>query len=189
MSRRLRCFVGIPLSSQVRGRLEREIGFLQLAGAPVRWVPKENMHITVRFLGEIDPDEVIPVCRVLEEVADEVPRHRLEIRKLILFPPGKPPRVIASGVEGDTDKLLATFNLLQDRFETIGFRREQRRLMPHVTLGRLKGPPGEDLLNRVERAKARGFGVVDVNALHLILSERSPNGAVYSSMEAVDLLG
>ena len=189
-SRYTRCFVAIQLPGAVLKRLDREIGFLQLAGASVRWVAARNLHLTLRFLGGVESDEIMPICRELEAAAEAAPRPRLIIKGTATLPKGDAdPRTVIAGVEGDVEVLKALFDDLQGRFAGLGLRPEPRGLAPHVTLGRLNGPVTDELRTRLTDGKNRSFGEFDVPAIHLMLSERGEQGSEYGVMDSFEFGG
>ena len=185
----LRCFIAAELSSTVRNRLIREIGFLQLAGASVKWVPKDNLHLTLRFIGGVRTEEVIELCEAIGESCSGMRNCRPTVSGLMTFPPGKKtPRIVAAGVIGDTDPLKDLFNRFQKGLAEIGFRPERKGLRPHVTLGRIRGSDQIDaLVERIEENQDRAFGVFNVDRVHLMMSDPTPKGPEYSSMKVFPL--
>ena len=96
---RMRCFLAATLDDRVNKRLTAEVGFLQLAGADIRWVPEANRHITMRFLGELESDDIMPVVEATQRAVEEIPPCKPIISRLIGFPEWSedtPPRVIAA---------------------------------------------------------------------------------------------
>lgn len=181
----LRCFVAISLSTALRKRLRREIGYLQLAGARVKWVPQDNLHMTVRFIGGVRPDEVMQVCDAVEEACEEAIPFRPTVRGLDTFPPGKPsPRVVVANVVDDVEPLKELFNELQRTLGLIGFKPERKGIRPHITLGRVRETEGcGDLMKKIADNSNRELGVIDVKAIHLMMSDPTPDGPIYTPMK------
>lgn len=179
-----RLFAALDLDRKVADRLGEECDRLRLVGAPVRWVPPKLMHVTVRFLGETSDDELVPLCRTLDECAAGHGELRLLAKGLGHFPEGKPPRVLWCGVEGkdeDEDEMLRDLFKEVDRgVRRLGFRPQKGAVRPHVTLGRLREPPEDrELLDRVGVAARRPFGHFRVEAVVLYESQRDREGSVY----------
>jgi len=188
VKRRIKCFAAIKPANAIIKRLAREIGFLQLAGAPIRWVAPENIHLTVKFIGELEPDEVIPVIESMEDALAEIPRHRLELRGIVTLPKEKAPRIVAASVGGDTASYEAMFKGLQQSLGELGFRPDRKGLVPHLTLGRVKGVCNDDLVDRIDRSRSRAFGVMDVTTIDLMMSDKGPRGTTeYNSMKSFHL--
>lgn len=186
----LRCFVAADVASKVVKNLNREIGFLQLAGADVRWVPPQNMHVTVRFIGDVRDQEVPDVIRAVGKACEGIPPCRPLVRGISTFPPNKPPRVVVAGVEDDVQSLKDLFNALQASLAEIGFRPEKKGLRPHVTLGRVKGSAFVDeLQDRIAEGADRKFGMTTIDRVNLLLSEQTREGPLYSVMEEFSLGG
>ena len=188
---RLRCFVAAPIEVKVAKRLVREIGFLQLAGADVKWVPLENLHVTLRFIGNTDPNDVVPVVDAIEEVAAEIPACRPMVEGIEFFPNQRRPRVVAARVTEDVEALNALYAGLQKTLGELGFRPERKPLRPHVTLGRMNsgGRGMDDLMTRLEESAERRFGPTVINHVNLYMSETGPQGPEYTIMNRIELLG
>lgn len=185
---RLRCFVAASISSAVIRRLQREIGFFQMAGADVKWVPAGNMHITLRFVGEVASQEVMGVVDAIRQATETRRICRPMIRGIFTLPPNKSPRVVVAGVADDIDPLRDVFNGLQRGLAELGFRPEGRGYAPHVTLGRVRATRDlTDLERRIEESADRRFGLTTIDHVSLFLSEMEANGPTYTVMEEFPL--
>ncbi|MDD2509703.1 MAG: RNA 2',3'-cyclic phosphodiesterase [Syntrophomonas sp.] len=113
--------------------------------ADVKWVERENYHLTLKFLGEIKPELTEKIKQDMESVADSCPILQLRVNKLGVFPNQKRPRVIWLGIEGEMEKL----NFLGERVDAhlyiLGFEPEKRRSF-HLTLGRIRSESNKELL-------------------------------------------
>ena len=187
----LRCFVAVELPRNLRRRLNQEIGFLQLAGAQVRWVSMDNLHLTVRFIGDVRPDEVMDIQKACGDACENVPPCRMIVRGMSTLPAGKPkPRVIAAGVLGSIEPLHLLFNNLQKSLAQLGFNPERKGYRPHVTLGRVRGDRAlPELLEKVGESDRNEFGQFNVTQVHLMMSDLTENGPVYTPMQSFPLNG
>ncbi len=190
---RMKCFLAGMLEPRVNKRLTAEVGFLQLAGADIRWVPEANRHITMRFIGELESEDIMPVVEATHRAVEEIPACKPIVSRLVSFPPWSqetPPRVIAASVSGDIEPLDDLYNALQDQLAAVGIRREKKGYSPHVTLGRVRAHRCMDeLLDRLGRGRRREFGATALNKIQLMMSTRGERGPEYTVMNEFPLNG
>ncbi len=185
----LRCFVAIELPNNLRKRLAREIGFLQLAGASVKWTISENLHLTVRFIGDVHPEDMMDVQSAVAEAMEGVPQTRITVRGMKTLPENKAtPRIIVAGVEGNMDPLKLLYNNLQQALGQVGIRPERKGYRPHITIGRVRGDRELDELKaKIVESNRNEFGQFDVKQIHLMMSDMTENGPVYTPMQSFHL--
>lgn len=183
----MRTFVAVPLSESCHKLLADLQGRMRPLGADVRWVATSSIHLTLKFLGEIDPARVPQIVESLRNCSAGISSFQLRLHGLGGFPNVRNPRVIWCGVEGETDKLL----LLQERVEEacadLGFARETRPFHPHLTLGRVQGKRNlQQLLDYIKIAPdfEQDF---DGERYHLYKSVLSPRGATYTILDTIEL--
>ncbi|MBJ6726122.1 RNA 2',3'-cyclic phosphodiesterase [Geomesophilobacter sediminis] len=168
-----RLFVAVDLPRELK---EAVAGiFTQLPGA--RWVPAEQIHLTLRFLGEVDAKEVPIIKQCLERVV--FAPFPLVLRGVGHFPPGKYPRVIWVGID-PSPPLLQLYENIQGALAEAGFPPEERRFSPHVTLARLHGTPAS--ATESLEAEHRQFCCPPFNVESFVLysSVLSRTGAVHT---------
>lgn len=181
----IRSFIAIELPADVRSELEKLQGALKSARFDfVRWVPAENIHVTLKFLGNISPTRVDGIVNVIKELSREFEPFKLEISGIGAFPNLKRPRVLWVGLGGDIDRLQALQASLEEKLVRLGFAREPRTFTPHLTLARLREniPPDQrrafsDLIGGHSVQLGCRF-VAD--AISLMKSQLFPSGAVYT---------
>jgi 2'-5' RNA ligase len=183
----MRTFVAVPLSQQCHELLSDLQTKMRPLGADVRWVATSSIHLTLKFLGEIDFARVPQLVDSLKNSSAGVSSFKLRLHGLGGFPNLHSPRVIWCGVEGEIDKLL----LLQERVEKacadLGFPPETRPFHPHLTLGRVQGKRNlQQLLDYIKIAPdfEQGF---DADWYHLYKSVLSPHGALYTILDTIGL--
>lgn len=106
-SQKIRCFIAIPLSDEIKEKAVEIQSRLRKANADVKWVERENLHITLRFLGEIEEAKVEKVKRLMEEVAGRFSPQKLVFKGVGAFPDLRRPRVVWIGGEGDSLSKIA----------------------------------------------------------------------------------
>src|SRR5262249_43075240 len=112
---------------------------LAKAGAEVKWVAPDAMHVTLLFLGEVDERDIVKLCRTVERVAGTVPEFPLRVGGVGAFPNTRRPKVVRAGITDGADSLTPLHKKLEEPLLELGlYRREERAYTPHLTLGRLR---------------------------------------------------
>lgn len=191
----MRLFVGVELDDAQRAACARAAGDLQrqLSGLRrfiVRWIPEENLHITLWFLGEVEEE---PAKRLIGALQSDwrVAPFNLTIAGAGAFPPAGLPRIVWFGVTEGVESLGETYRDLAARFVPLGYEAERRPYHPHVTIGRVKEA------DRAESRQARDVfrkcavrgGSRRVTAVTLFRTRLSPQGARYEPLLRVPLKG
>ena len=188
----LRAFIAIHLSQEARLQLFDTIRSLESEiPSGVRWVDPEGIHLTLKFLGDIDPALVADVLGAMEQAASGSLPFHLHLNGLGVFPNEGRPRVLWAGLGGDLDALGALQEKLEAAMSGLNFPRERRTFNPHLTLGRVRD--GVSAVARQRVGSVVSWSSLDgadswpVNAVHLMRSNLTPDGAVYSSLGSVPL--
>ena len=135
----MRLFVAIDLSDSVKERLEEIITELKTCRADVRWVHFDLMHVTLKFLGNVEPQELVAIDGVLGRIAANTQPAHGRLHNVGSFPHLRRPRVLWVGVETYNGMLAALRADLDVALAQLGFSKEIRRFHPHITLGRIRG--------------------------------------------------
>ncbi len=187
MTDKIRAFLALEVPDDVTRRLADLKSGLAHDLAGVKWVPAGNIHLTVKFLGDIPASMVEAVSEVMSALGQRPPMA-LEARGLGVFPGLKRPRVLWAGLDGDLEGVARLARQTDDHLSRLEFRKESRRFRPHLTLGRFRSrtlPPDRlaSLLRRVS-----DFGPLPFLARRLVLfrSVLQPGGAVYTPLGKVE---
>ncbi len=187
----MRLFVAIDLDPAIRERLALFLEGVRQFAPEVRWARPEAMHVTLKFIGEMDAARLEDVRSALTQVQGEATEIRF--RGAGFFPTAKSARVFWVGVEADA-RLALLARAVEDALEPLGVEREQRAFSPHLTLARTgSGRPsrgGEDRANpnfrRLQEKLAAmpepDFGAMTPREFYLYQSKTSPSGAVYTKL-------
>jgi 2'-5' RNA ligase len=183
----MRTFIAIPLSKECQAILDQMQQSLRACKAEVRWVAIPSIHLTLKFLGEVDP-EAIP--KLHEQLQDEFKTERpfeLSLHGLGCFPNARNPRVLWCGIEGATDCLLRLQAAVESACTKLGFAPEDRSFRPHLTLGRVQGR--KNLLPLADRIAAGSDLACGFRAdrFHIYKSTLKPQGAVYTVLNTIVL--
>jgi len=189
----VRAFIAIELSPEIYKRLDQLINQLKecLPGMPIRWVPAQNIHLTVKFLGDVSVANLEMLENILLSEANCRPPFDVSIGELGAYPSLRRPRVIWVGVKAPPE--LSGF---QHRVETetarLGYTPESRTFSPHLTLGRVsRNASSEDVkeIGLVIRDSKVGFlGATRIKSVYLFRSDLKPGGAVYSKLYSASFL-
>jgi 2'-5' RNA ligase len=185
---RIRTFVGVDLGKAIRDRTIALQNALAQTGTEVKWVEPDNLHVTLLFLGEVDDREVPKVCRIVGERSLEQPAFLMSVETVGCFPNPRRPRVLWVGVGEGTQPLCALHDALEEPLQELGYRREERRYTPHITLGRVKSDrPTEKLSAALAKHAGWKGGEVTVQELRVMSSELTPQGPVYTVLSRAPL--
>lgn len=176
----MRCFIAVDLDEPIRRDLNRLIDRLRPSCPKVQWVRPENLHLTIKFLGEIAPAKIASIAATLDQLCSQCRPFDIQLRGLGVFPPAGPVRVIWVGVEDEDGRLHAAQRQCEAALELLGLSRERRPYSAHLTIARNKSPAASGPLRRtVEEAAEFSAGSQSVHGLTLYESTLSPGGSIY----------
>lgn len=173
----MRVFIAIKLPENIKEELDRLVTLLKRSISNVKWVEKENFHITLRFIGEVDEDKVFQIAKILEEVSSRFSPFEVELGGL-----GKFPHVLWVGIEKGSDILRNIAYAIEGSLLREGFQPTDKLFSPHITLGRLK--------KEIKKLPLEvGFGPLSftVDSIILMQSQLFPTGPVYTSIKIIKL--
>lgn len=176
----VRAFIALPISEGARARLSAALDALGRSGARVAWVPPENLHLSLAFLGDLEPGTVVRTAGLLTEVAAVTAPFVFESAGVGAFGSQRSPRVIWAGV-GESAPLRVLQDAVARGMRALGVEVETREFRPHLTLGRVRSPHGSAALRAaMERLAQERFGAIRADRVLLMRSELSPRGSRYS---------
>ncbi|MEW6354720.1 MAG: RNA 2',3'-cyclic phosphodiesterase [Planctomycetota bacterium] len=186
--KQIRSFVAVHLNDATRAAIGEAQGRLKASGAKVSWVRPEAMHLTLKFLGDIDAEKVSDFAGALDEAAQNTEPFRFAVRGLGALPRLERPRVIYAGVIDEGGVLAPLAGAVDEWMAELGVGREDRDFKAHITLGRVKSPKGTGTLIDMVRAGAEDdYGSVEVDRVYLMMSELRPAGAEYTVLHEARL--
>jgi len=179
----MRCFVAIELPENVRNRLLDLQGKMQSLGRAVRWTRPEQLHLTVKFLGEVPDARVPEVCEAAREIAGKYSPFDLELAGTGCFPPRGQVRIIWAGVAQPPTALLDCQRDCEQAFSAMGFERENRAYSPHLTVGRVNDFAASNRIREALRQyETFSAGRFTAKELTVFQSDLRPTGAVYTPL-------
>lgn len=185
-----RSFIALNLDDPVRQSLARVAGEVdQPLGCRIRWTAEENLHVTVKFLGEV-PDSILPeVCRVAREAARRVSPFEFGVSGVVSVPPKSPqPRMLWASVSDPEQRIAGIFRDLEEGLSALGFGRDRRVFRPHVTLARIRRVADpQKLQESAQPWLETSFGQTRAEALTVFGSDLAPDGPVYTPLASAPL--
>ena len=182
----VRAFIGIGLPGELKSEISGISSSLSTRTSGVRWVPQENLHITLKFLGDVNETIIPDIQAILDQVARRHMPITCRFGGLGVFPDPGRPKIIWLGVEKGSDRLSELADELNGELARLGFKSELRGYTPHLTLGRVR--PGarttqlKKLLGSEEDKTCRlsnSHGLLNINMLLLQKSILTSKGAIY----------
>ncbi len=188
MSKKIRAFIAISLPERILQAIAKLQETLKGSGLKIRWTRKEGIHLTIKFLGDIEWDDVEKIHVAMERTTQDFSPFTLRGEGVGVFPDVRRPRVVWVGLTGDVEALRLLQSDLEDQLNHFGFLKEKRAFKGHLTVGRVKGRV--DLAKLAKALEALGeFRTESFTAQSVVLfqSDLRPNGAVYSRLAEVPL--
>ena len=186
----MRTFIALPLNDDVQRKLVRAREKLSSVGARVRWVAGENLHLTLKFLGDVEDSDLNEVCRLARESAAAVGPFDFRVAGLSAVPASGQLRMVWAQIDESTGRLAELHGLIEDAYLAMGSPKENRRFHPHLTLGRVKGGRGAgELRAAIERFAAADFGQVAAAELIVMSSQLTAAGPVYTPLATTPIGG
>jgi RNA 2',3'-cyclic 3'-phosphodiesterase len=188
----IRSFIAISLSPEIYQNLEGVLRELKsrLPGAAVRWVPAKNIHLTLKFLGDVSVANVDMLTKMLQTEASRHQPFEISVGGLGAFPTTHRPRVVWVGLQAPAE-LISLQRGVDVETARLGYASEDRPFSPHLTLGRVSrnASPEEirQLSEVLEHYKVGFLGAARVQSVHLYRSDLQPSGAVYTRMFAASI--
>ncbi len=182
----MRAFFCVELPDDVRAALSDVSRRLRRRLAAAKWVPADNLHVTLRFLGEVGEETAQAVKEGAMEVAAVTQPFALELSTLGAFPHPERGRVLWAGPPGSDGRFEALAALLEEAVQAAGIPPERRSAHPHVTLARFRTP--KDVTDVVAPLEG-GPLVVPVREIVLMRSELRPQGPIYTPVTHLPIEG
>lgn len=184
----MRVFVAINLSQPEKTRLETAARPLFESRFPVRWVDAQSVHLTLKFLGEVDDDRPPELSAAVADAATGIEDFSMVVNGFGAFPSVRNPRVVWAGVDVEPH-LTDLQERVEAALEALGFERERRRFHPHLTLGRARKHARSNEFKGFDELVSQ-LAYEDsfrVTAVDVMRSQLKPSGAVYSVIHSVSL--
>lgn len=179
----MRTFIAIPLPAELREMLAGSSAKAKRACPELKSVNASNIHLTLKFLGEIEEQQIGVISDGIRSACEGIGPFRLTAQGGGVFPNVGRARVCWIGLHGDTEPLLSLARKVEDRMAGVGFAREARPFAAHLTLGRFKVSPNATAAAKmIEDLSAMKFAGFSCDRVILYMSELHPAGARYTAL-------
>ena len=184
----IRSFIAIPLSSEIAQAAAKMVNRLKESGDGIKWVPTDNLHLTLKFLGEVHNTEVPQVCEVVQKICRSIEPFELHFQGAGGLPALDRARVIHAGVVDESELLTSMVSQLELQLAKLGFKPEVRDYRPHLTLGRAKARrANQEVIDRLQSEQSTVLGSMIVEEVQVIASFLDKHGPTYQIMDTIDL--
>jgi RNA 2',3'-cyclic 3'-phosphodiesterase len=177
-----RIFVAVDISEEARGRVSAYLETLRNEFRQIRvgWEKPEKLHLTLKFLGDTTADQLKNLAKIVKEISAGTKKFKLNITEPGIFPNLRNPRVLWIDVKDETGSLKKINGLLEEKCEWLGFAREKRAFVPHLTVGRVREPNrARELAARHLRAKLEPVEF-EVSEIVIYESKLLATGSIFS---------
>jgi len=183
----IRAFIAIELPVKIIDCLKEIQDELKHTSNKVTWVKPENIHLTIKFMGDIEADKVNRLTGFLEGAAAKSYSFDISVKGVGGFPTIDNPRILWVGIEDDKN-LSHLYDNLENGLAALGFEKEERPFKPHLTLGRIKFLKyKKGLKERIERFKDITLGKCRIDSICLFQSRLTPEGTVHTKLKEAKL--
>jgi RNA 2',3'-cyclic 3'-phosphodiesterase len=185
----IRTFCAIKLPDEIRSQATDYVSNLDLAAPKcgVKWEKVENLHLTLKFIGEITEERLERLIQAAEHATSDSHSFELSIKGTGIFPPSGPARIVWLGVIDHTKELRELQSKLEKECEQEGFERETKAFHPHLTIGRVKEPRRAKELVKIHKEKSFESPIFTVDHLVVMKSELSRDGSSYTVLSRLNL--
>ena len=187
----LRTFIAVDIPPAIQKTIQYKIEMLRKAiGNSIRWVPVQNIHLTLKFLGDVSHNDVEKLTQMLRTESDTRLSFDITISGLGSFPNSKRARVVFIRTQASAE-LDALQRGIESATTRLGFEADTRPFSPHLTVGRVRdqitASEQEKIRKTLEETKIDSVGTARVDSIHLYKSELKPGGSVYTKLFSAPL--
>ena len=183
----IRTFIALDFPLSILDSIEQQTHRLRqtLGEEAIRWVPTHNLHLTLKFLGNVPVSHLEFIKQMLAQVAESTPQFDMQIGGIGSFPSSKRPRVLWVGIHAPTS-LASLQRMIEEGANRLGFEKEERAFSPHLTVGRIR--QGIDvkeiqkISNAISTIQLGKIGTARVDSVHLYKSALNSEGSIYTKL-------
>jgi len=185
---KIRTFIAIEIPEPIKLSIAKIQEELIRENAHITWVKPQNIHITLKFLGEIEESLVDNLSTVLTAVTHQTQPFAVEIQRIGAFPNLKRPKVIWIGAKSENNAMENLALTIEDKVSRLGFEIENRPFKAHLTLGRVKDMSGIDgVMKKLDDNKNFHAGKYTPTEIIIMKSDLTPTGAIYTPLNRIKI--
>lgn len=180
----MRAFLAIEIEDFIKDNIDKTQNIIRNQEcANINFVKSQNIHLTLKFFGDIDQNQQKQISNIVKECVEEYEEYELKLVNIGAFRNIYNPRVIWIGIKDKNKTTINIIKKLDEEFNKIGFKKE-KDYVPHITIGRVKNISDKDkLTNIIKDMKKDYFGKMRVKQICLKSSKLTPNGPIYNTEE------
>jgi 2'-5' RNA ligase len=179
----MRTFIALDFDQAILDRLDDLQNRLQPRCPKMKWVDPSKMHLTLKFLGEINDPQIAPISHALDQLTGQCQPFDITVENLGTFKPAGPVSVVWVGIQDPTGRLAKCQSHCEESVEPLGFPAEKRRFSPHLTLARNKLPQNSrQIRSALDLEPPFQAGVQTVTGLTFYQSTLTPRGPLYNAL-------
>lgn len=181
-----RIFIAVDISEEARQKVAKYISELKekFPEIKVGWDRPEKLHLTLKFLGETDANQLENLTEIVKKIAGEISNFRLQISETGVFPSPRNARVLWLGVKGDIEIMQKINSFLEIECGKIGFKREKRIYKPHLTIARIREPKKPKELSEIHLENEFEPAPFEVSEIVIYESKLQPAGSIYQKIKS-----
>lgn len=184
----MRAFIAIPIPGTVVEQIQQLQSESRTLNLKARWTPPKNFHLTLKFLGEISEEDVLPISEMMRRAVASIDSFSLHSQGVGVFPSPKNARVLWVGFHGAIELLTHLAESIENGCQQLGFEAEVHAFQPHLTIARFKARPPKTAIKEIlEQFNTFQSDAFFVNRVNLYQSRLKPTGATYSKLFSISL--
>lgn len=177
----IRAFIAVEINNQAKQKISKLISILKKSDADAKWATEDQMHLTLKFLGNVNKDKIQEISEAISVISNNFKSFAVSFSEIGAFPNTSHPRVIWLGIGKGAESLKMLNDETEAALEKLGFVKESREFEPHLTLARIRSSKNiSNLIKLVGEINCTIRDEVPIHKLTLFQSSLNPKGAVYS---------
>ncbi|MFH1760547.1 MAG: RNA 2',3'-cyclic phosphodiesterase [bacterium] len=184
----MRTFIAIELPEGIKDSIEGQTEKLKVTATGLKWVTRDNLHITLKFLGWVDEMKLKEIKKTVKKLGSRTSPFEIEVNSLGGFPSRHNPKILWAGIGKGREETEKFANELEEELVESGFEKEAKKFHAHVTLCRTKEKGGSmETKNFIKELSNYKFGSFWANSISIIKSTLKPAGPIYETLEKIKL--
>ena len=184
----IRTFIAVELPKEIHDKLQQIQNDFRASMPDVRWNKPGNVHLTLKFLGDVQLSRIDRITSSLMDIAGQFSPFTMSLAGMGAFPNPRKPRIVWVGVENGADTLVEIANSIEASMKQLGFPREKRPFRPHLTVGRIRQLKNPEAMTRaLEQSRVGELGRFTVEKICFIRSQLDPAGSIYTTLAEAPL--
>jgi len=184
MSNTIRTFIAIDINPAIRKALQQLQDDLKQCDCRIKWIQPDNIHLTLKFLGDVKLKKIDDVNQALEDLAQNIKPFETELTETGAFPSIDRPQILWAGLKDDQQQIADLAASLENKLGMIGFKKEQKKFSPHITIGRIRTPRNLKALSQELSGYSLPTGISQsIQEVILVKSTLTSTGPIYEKLK------